>query len=194
MEPLMQVVSIDRGIVRRKRARRVMQVSGRWCIARCIVGGALMERAWVLADAACASGASPRTCRGAVAFLCSSAEGRNRGGRAAECGCFCAAGEAGIVEVIHSVLVERIKDQIADQMVDIPVPPVMEDNVAVVKRVVKLVPRERVQQRIGEQMWRCLFHGNECSSGSASRLWRCLFHKSWRTLSKSSRIAPQEQF
>ena len=97
MEPLMQVVRTkDRGIVRWKRARRVMQVSGQLGTARRVVGGALMERAWVLADAACASGATPGTCRGADSgLLCSSAEGGNRGGRPAECGCPCAAGEAG---------------------------------------------------------------------------------------------------
>ena len=50
------------------------------------------------------------------------------------------------MELIHSVLVERIKDRIADQMVDIPVPPVMKEIVAVVTRLVKLVPQGRVQQ------------------------------------------------
>ena len=35
-----------------------------------------------------------------------------------------------IVEVIQLVLVERIKGRVADQMVDIPMPPVMEEIVA----------------------------------------------------------------
>ena len=55
-----------------------------------------------------------------------------------------------IVEVIQLVLVERIKGGIADQMVDIVVLPVMEEIVAVVQEVVKLVPHVRVQQRTVE--------------------------------------------
>ena len=77
------------------------------------------------------------------------------------------------VEVIQVVLVERIKDRVADQMVDIPVPPVMEDIVAVVQEVVndgsrascgfaspqtleetievvRLVPRQRIDEQIVE--------------------------------------------
>ena len=52
------------------------------------------------------------------------------------------------MEVIHSVLVERIKDRIADQMVDIPVPPVMKEIVAVVQRAVMLVPQGRGQRTV----------------------------------------------
>ena len=47
---------------------------------------------------------------------------------------------------------ECIKDRIADQMVHIPVPPVMEEIAAAVQEVVRLVPQERVQQRIDEQL------------------------------------------
>ena len=54
------------------------------------------------------------------------------------------------VEVIQPVLVERIKDRVAGQMMDFPVRP-MEEIVAVVQ-VVRLVPQERVQQRIGEHL------------------------------------------
>ena len=45
-----------------------------------------------------------------------------------------------------------IKDRIADQMVHIPVPPVMEAIAAAVQEVVSFVPQERVQQRIDEQL------------------------------------------
>ena len=44
------------------------------------------------------------------------------------------------------MLVERT----ADQMVDIPVPPVMEEIVAVVQEVVRLLPQERVQRRTAQ--------------------------------------------
>ena len=47
---------------------------------------------------------------------------------------------------------ECIKDRIADQMVHIPVPPVMGEIAAAVQEVVRLVPQERVQQRIDEQL------------------------------------------
>ena len=50
-----------------------------------------------------------------------------------------------IVEVIQLVLVERLKGRVADQMVDILVPPVMEEVVAVLQEE-KLVPQERVQR------------------------------------------------
>ena len=46
---------------------------------------------------------------------------------------------------------ERTKDRIADHMVDIPVPLVMEEIVAVVQEVVRLVSQECVQQRIDEE-------------------------------------------
>ena len=52
------------------------------------------------------------------------------------------------MEVIHSVLVERIKDRIADQMVDIPLPPVMKEIVAVVQRAVMLVLQGQVQRTV----------------------------------------------
>ena len=45
-----------------------------------------------------------------------------------------------------------IKDTIADQMVHIPVPPVVEAIAAAVQEVVRLVPQERVQQRTDEQL------------------------------------------
>ena len=54
--------------------------------------------------------------------------------------------------MIQPVLAEHIKGPVADQLVDIPVPLVMEEIVAVVQEVVRLVPREREQQRIGEKM------------------------------------------
>ena len=57
-----------------------------------------------------------------------------------------------IVGVVQLVLVERIRDRIADQMVDIPVPPVMEENMEAVQEVMRLVSRERVQQRVDEQL------------------------------------------
>ena len=47
-----------------------------------------------------------------------------------------------IVDVIQLVLVERIIDRVADQM-DIPVPRVMEEFVAVVQVEAKLVLQER---------------------------------------------------
>ena len=50
-----------------------------------------------------------------------------------------------VVEVIQPVLVERIKGRVADQMVDIPVPPVMEEIVAALQEVVRRVPQERLQ-------------------------------------------------
>ena len=43
------------------------------------------------------------------------------------------------------------EDLNADQMVDIPVPPVMEEIVEIVQEVVRLVPQARVQ-RINEQL------------------------------------------
>ena len=43
-----------------------------------------------------------------------------------------------------------IKDRIADQMVKVP--PVMEAIAAAVQEVVRLVPQERLQQRIDEQL------------------------------------------
>ena len=46
-----------------------------------------------------------------------------------------------IVEVIQPVLAERNKGPVADQLVDIPVPLVMEEIVAVVQEVVRLVPQ-----------------------------------------------------
>ena len=49
-------------------------------------------------------------------------------------------------EVIQPVLVERTKGRVADEMVDILVPPVMEEIVAVVQEA-RLVPQERVQLR-----------------------------------------------
>ena len=52
------------------------------------------------------------------------------------------------VEVIQPVLVEPIKVRVAGQMMDFPVR-AMEEIVAVVQ-VVRLVPQERVHQRIGE--------------------------------------------
>ena len=55
-----------------------------------------------------------------------------------------------IVEVIQPVVVERIRGRVADQMVDFPVPPVMEEIMAVVQGEEKLVPQERVQQRTVE--------------------------------------------
>ena len=56
-----------------------------------------------------------------------------------------------IVEVIQPVLVERIKGGVADQMVDIRMPPVVEEIAAVVREKVKFVPQERVQQRTVER-------------------------------------------
>ena len=53
--------------------------------------------------------------------------------------------------------VKRIKDRIADQMVDIPVPPVMEEIVAAVQEVMG---------------WS---HRNGCGNGSTSSLWRFQF-------------------
>ena len=51
------------------------------------------------------------------------------------------------------VLVERIKGRVADQMVDVPVPSVMEEIMAVVEEEEeKLVTQERVQQRTTEQI------------------------------------------
>ena len=44
------------------------------------------------------------------------------------------------VEVMQLVLVERIKGQVADQMADLPAPPVMEEMVAVVQEEEKLFP------------------------------------------------------
>ena len=44
------------------------------------------------------------------------------------------------MEVIRPVLVERIKDRVDDQTMDISVPPVMEEIVAVVQEVVRLAP------------------------------------------------------
>ena len=45
-----------------------------------------------------------------------------------------------IVKAIQPVLVERIKGRVADQMVDIPVPQVMEGIVAVEQEEVVLAP------------------------------------------------------
>ena len=56
------------------------------------------------------------------------------------------------MEVIQLVLVERIKHRVAVQMVNISVLRVMEEIVAVVQEVVKLVPQERVQQWTVEQV------------------------------------------
>ena len=56
-----------------------------------------------------------------------------------------AQGKREIVEVIQLVLVERVKGRVADQMVDIPAPPVMEEIMAVQEQE-KLVPQGRVQQ------------------------------------------------
>ena len=50
-----------------------------------------------------------------------------------------------IVEVIQPVLVERNKGRVADEMVDNPVPWVMEEIMAAVQEEEKLVPQERVQ-------------------------------------------------
>ena len=56
-----------------------------------------------------------------------------------------------IREVIQLVLVERIKGRVADQMVDVRVPPVMEEIVAFVEEEEeKLAPQERWQQRAVE--------------------------------------------
>ena len=57
-----------------------------------------------------------------------------------------------IVEVMQLVLVERIRGQVADQMVDVPVPLVMEEIMTVVQEEEKLVPQERVQQRTAENI------------------------------------------
>ena len=54
--------------------------------------------------------------------------------------------------MIQPVHVERINDRIADQMVDIPVPPVMEEIVAAVQEVTRLVTQERVQRRTAEHL------------------------------------------
>ena len=51
-----------------------------------------------------------------------------------------------IVEVIQPVLVKRIEGRVAHQMVDIPVPPVMEEIMAVGQEEEKLMPQEQVQQ------------------------------------------------
>ena len=51
-----------------------------------------------------------------------------------------------IVEVIQLVLVKSINGRVADQMVDIPVSPVMEEIMAIVQEEEKLFPQERVQQ------------------------------------------------
>ena len=56
-----------------------------------------------------------------------------------------------VEQIARSVLVDRIKDQIAEHMAGIPARPVMEQIVAVVQEVVRLVPQERVQ-RINEQL------------------------------------------
>ena len=69
--------------------------------------------------------------------------------RRAETGCPCATDEAG---GRGGQLVERIKDRIAEQMVDIPVLRVMEEIVAAVQEVIRLVRQECVQQRIDEQL------------------------------------------
>ena len=50
------------------------------------------------------------------------------------------------VLVIQPVLVERIKGRVADPMMDIPVPPIMEEIMAVVQQEETLVPQGRVQQ------------------------------------------------
>ena len=50
------------------------------------------------------------------------------------------------------VLVDCIKDRIAEQMVDLPVPPIMEEIAAVVQETVRLVPQGCGQQRIDEQI------------------------------------------
>ena len=69
---------------------------------------------------------------------CFSAEGGNRGGRGAECGCLCAA-EAG----------DRGGERVQQRTVELtPAPQILEEAV----EVVKLVPRERVQPRIDEHM------------------------------------------
>ena len=56
------------------------------------------------------------------------------------------------LEVMQPACVELTQDRIGDQMVDIPAPPVMEDVVAIVQEAVRLVPQERVQQRMDEQL------------------------------------------
>ena len=89
-----------------------------------------MERAWVLTEAACASGASPRTCGADSVLPCSAGERRNRGCRGADCGFLVTKQTVALlvprmrhetVEVMQLVLVEGIKERVADQMVDIPV-------------------------------------------------------------------------
>ena len=62
-----------------------------------------------------------------------------------------------VEQIARSVLVERINDRTADQMVDIPVPLVMEEIMAVVQEVVRLFPQTRVR-RIDEHC------GGACST------------------------------
>ena len=57
-------------------------------------------------------------------------------------------------------LVERIKGRVADQMEDIPVPPVMEEVMVVVQE----------EEKLG--------HRNECNSGPSSKVCQCL--KVWK--------------
>ena len=77
--------------------------------------------------------------------------------RGAECGCPVPQMRWEIVSVIQPVHVERINDRIADQMVDIPVPPVMEEIVAAVEEVTRLVTQVRVQRRTASILWMCQF-------------------------------------
>ena len=70
-----------------------------------------------------------------------------------------------IVEVIPLVPVESVRGRVADQMVDIPVLPVIiEEIAAVVLELVRLLPQERVQQT----------ERRACASASNSgRIGRC---------------------
>ena len=96
-----------------------------------------------------------------------------------------------MVEVIQFVLVEGSRGRAADQMVDILVPLVMEEIVAVVQEEEKLVPQERAQQRTVERVpgkrqfrWHLPRRG-ECngrlSMRQCLRFWtrqsRCYWHR-----------------
>ena len=64
-----------------------------------------------------------------------------------------AAEEALQVPVPQPVLAKRIKGRVADQMADIPVPPVMDEIMAVAQEEEeKLFPQERVQQATVEHV------------------------------------------
>ena len=172
-----------------------------------------MERAWVLAEAVGASGASPSnvSCRGADGGLHrSSREGGNRGGRGAACGLQRVTEQMVTVPmlqlrretvlVFQPVLVQRVKGRVADQRVDIPVFSVMDEIVAVAQEVVRLVPTETRATMDPRAFCGCAISsdfGGDCrggevgptgtraAAGSTSKLWRCPVHRFRRTSSES---------